>query len=288
MADPNASRRTALKNMATLALAPVSTLPSWAETQAWKGKIHHSVCRWCFGELPLEALCKALAAMGVKALDLVGENDWAILQKYGITCSMVNGAELNLVDGFNAPKFHDDLVSRYEALIPKAAAAGYKNIICFSGNRRGMSDGEGLANCATGIKRLLPSLEKHNMVLHMELLNSRVDHKDYQCDHTEWGVALCKEIGSERFKLLYDIYHMQIMEGDLIRTIRKHHAYLGHYHTAGNPGRNELDENQEIYYPAIMREIAKTGFKGYVAQEFIPKSKKPLESLKKAFVLCDI
>jgi len=253
-----------------------------------KGNINHSVCRWCFSQLDVDTLCAEAKKLGLKGIDLVGPKDWPVLQKYGLTSSMCNGAEINLVDGFNDPKFHDTLYQNYAEMIPKVAAAGYKNLICFSGNTRGKDDETGWNNCVTGLKRFLPLAEKHNVVLVMELLNSRVNHPDYQCHTTAWGVELCKRLGSENFKLLYDIYHMQIDEGDVISTIRKNHQYIAHYHTAGVPGRNEIDETQELYYPAIMKAIAETGFKGFVAQEFSPKNADKLASLKKAISICDI
>jgi hydroxypyruvate isomerase len=179
-------------------------------------------------------------------------------------------------------------VEYFEATIPEAAKLGLKNIICFSGNREGLSDVQGLGNCAIGLKQIMKTAEKHNITIVMELLNSKINHKDYQCDHTEWGVGLAKAVGSENFKLLYDIYHMQIMEGDVIRNIREHHKYIGHYHTGGVPGRNEIDETQELYYPAIMKAIAETGFTGFTAQEFIPKNTDKLASLEKCVKICDI
>ena len=252
-----------------------------------KGRINHSVCRWCYSKIPLDDLCKAAKEMGIKSIDLTGPSEWPTLQKYGLTSAMPQGAGKGIPDGFNDPKFHDELVASFEAIFPKLKEAGLTSVICFSGNRRGMSNEQGLENCAVGLKRLMPSAEKHGITMIMELLNSKVDHKDYMCDHTAWGVDLCKRVGSENFKLLYDIYHMQIMEGDIIRTIREHNKYIGHYHTGGNPGRNEIDETQEIYYPAVMRAIVETGYKGYVAQEFIPK-RDPLTSLKEAVLLCDV
>ena len=252
-----------------------------------KGNVNHSVCRWCYGKIPLDDLCKAASEMGIKSIDLTGPAEWPTLKKYGLTCAMAQGAGKGITEGFNDPKLHDELVASYEALFPKLKEAGLTNVICFSGNRRGMSDEEGLKNCAVGLKRLMPSAEKHGVVVVMELLNSKVNHKDYMCDHTAWGVDLCKRVGSENFKLLYDIYHMQIMEGDMIRTILENSKYLAHYHTGGNPGRNEIDETQEIYYPAVMKAILDTGFKGFVAQEFIPK-KDPLTSLKEGVMICDV
>jgi hydroxypyruvate isomerase len=189
--------------------------------------------------------------------------------------------------GWNNPKDHDKFVAGSERLIPLVAAAGIPQMIVFSGNRRGMPDAEGLKNCADGLKRIMPIAEKHGVTVIMELLNSKVDHKDYMCDHTEWGVELCKQVGSDRFKLLYDIYHMQIMEGDVIRTIEKHHQYIGHYHTGGNPGRAEIDETQELNYRRIVQAIVDTGFKGYLGQEFIPR-KDAMTSLEAAYKLCRI
>ena len=200
---------------------------------------------------------------------------------------MCNGAEINLVDGFNDKQFHDKLVRNYTELIPLVAKAGYTNLICFSGNKRGKDDETGLSNCVEGLKKILPLAEKHKVVLVMELLNSKVDHKDYQCDKTAWGVELCKRLGSPNFKLLYDIYHMQIDEGDVIRTIKANHQYIAHYHTGGVPGRNEIDTTQELYYPAIMDAILKTGFKGFVAQEFIPSWPDKIAALKKGVEICD-
>lgn len=221
-------------------------------------------------------------------MDLMGPTNWPILKKHGIDSSMCNGAEISLVDGFGETKFHDQLEKNYTELIPMVAAAGYKNLICFSGNRRGMDDETGLQNCVAGIKRIVGLAEKHGVILQMELLNSRVDHKDYLNDKSAFGVELCKRVGSENFKLLFDIYHMQIDEGDLIRSIQTNHQYFGHYHTAGNPGRNELNEAQEINYPAVMEAIKATGFKGYVSHEFIPKSEDKMASLAQAVQVCDV
>ena len=200
---------------------------------------------------------------------------------------MANGAGMGIAKGFNRVENHDQLVASYEAILPKAAAAGIPNVICFSGNRKGLDDQQGMENCARGLKRLMKLAEKQRVNVVMELLNSKRDHKDYQCDHTAWGVALCKLVGSERFKLLYDIYHMQIMEGDLIAAIREYAPYIAHYHTGGVPGRNEIDQTQEIYYPAVMKAILATGFRGFVAQEFLPKGE-PIASLRQAIAICDV
>ncbi|MBI2926011.1 MAG: TIM barrel protein [Verrucomicrobia bacterium] len=252
-----------------------------------KGRINHSVCKWCYSKVSLDDLCKAGKAMGLQSVELLTYDQFPMLKKYDLICAMVSGAD-QIGFGFNRLEHHDTLVQKYEEIAPKVAAAGFKSIICFSGNRRGMSDEQGLENCAIGIKRVLPICERHNVLAVMELLNSKVDHKDYMCDHTRWGVELCKRVGSERFKLLYDIYHMQIMEGDVIRTIRESHQYIAHHHTGGVPGRHEIDDTQELYYPAVMKAIVETGFKGHVAQEFIPARPDVLGSLNQGVRICDV
>lgn len=253
-----------------------------------KGTINHSVARWCFDEMDIETLCFEVKKIGITGIDLVGPEDWPILKKHGLESTMCNGAEINLVDGFNDLQFHEKLIQNYSEMIPLVAKAGYKNLICFSGNRRGKSDEEGWNNCVVGLKKLVALAEKHNVILVMELLNSKIDHIDYQCDKTAWGVELAKRINSQNFKLLYDIYHMQIDEGDVIRTIEENHQYIAHYHTAGVPGRHEIDETQELNYAAIMKVIANTGFNGYVGQEFIPKNTDKLAALKQAILICDV
>jgi hydroxypyruvate isomerase len=253
-----------------------------------KGNINHGVCAWSMRPLTLEELCANIKKVGVGAIDLIGPKNWEVLKKYDIHCSMCNGADLGIPDGFNDPKFHDQLEKNYTEVIPLVAKAGYKNLIAFSGNRRGMDDETGLKNCEAGIKRILSLAEKQGVIITMELLNSRVDHKDYMCDKSAWGIELCKRISSENFKLLFDIYHMQIDEGDIIRTIRNNHQYFGHYHTAGNPGRNDLDDKQEIYYPPIMQAIADSGFKGYVSHEFLPKGEDKIAALGHAVQVCDV
>lgn len=250
-------------------------------------KINHSVCHWCFEDIPLEEFLITLRRLGIGAIDLVGPKDWPLLKKHNIHCSMCNGAELSLVEGWNNPKYHPQLIENYEAMIPLVAEAGYTNLICFSGNRDGMSDTEGLANCVSGLRQVLPLAEKHGVVLQMELFN-QIDHPDYMCDNSAWGIALCQALGSENFKLLFDIYHMQIQEGDIIRSIQNNYQYFGHYHTAGVPGRHEIDETQELYYPAIMQAITQTGFNGFVAQEFIPTGSDGITSLIRAIEICDV
>lgn len=262
-----------------------------APKSALKGNIKHSVSRWTYGHLSIEALCKLVSDIGFSAIDLVGPKDWPTLKKYGIDSSMCNGAELNLVDGFIHPEFHDELTQRYLKHIDLVAAAGYKNLICFSGNARGMDKEEGLENAIIGLKRILPHAEKKGVVVQMELFNSKVNHPDYMADSSAWGIALCEALGSDNFKLLYDIYHMQINEGDIIRTISEKHRYFGHYHTAGVPGRHEIDDSQELNYAAIARAIVSTGFKGYLAQEFIPtpdSNAGKANSLHQAVKICDV
>ncbi len=290
------SRRKMIKNLIlsgpVIASIPSATaadqLSGKTKKLKYKGRINHSVCRWCFNGLSVEELCIAVKKIGFSAIDLVGPKDWPVLQKHGVYSSMCNGAEISLTEGFNDPQYHEKLIQNYTHHINIAADAGYKDIICFSGSRRGMDDETGLKNCTDGLKKIMSLAEKKGITIHMELLNSKIDHKDYMCDKSPWGIELCKRVGSENFKLLYDIYHMQIDEGDVIRTIKDHHQYFGHYHTAGVPGRHELDTTQELYYPAIMQAVADTGFKGYVAQEFIPKEKDILASLKEAIKICDV
>ncbi len=260
-------------------------------------RINHSVCRWCYGALSLEELCIAGREMGLQSIELLGPKDFPTLRKHGLTCALVGSPVAVAADGtrvggithaFNRMEYHDALVPVYENLFKETADAGGKLAICFSGNRAGMGDEQGLENCAAGIRRLLPAAEKHGVRLVMELLNSKVDHADYMCDHSAWGVELCRRVDSPWFGLLYDIYHMQVMEGDIISTIRSHHKWFYHYHTAGVPGRNEIDDSQELNYPAIMRAIADTGFTGFVAQEFVPVREDKLGSLRQALRLCSV
>lgn len=297
------SRRTALQQIG----AGTALLASVALPQTMKaaekniltpssGRINQSVCQWCYSKMPLEDLCAASAAMGIKSVELLQPADFATVKKHGLICAMVSNPTVPSGDvkvggigkAWNRVEYHEALVKAYEGHLQATADAGFPNLICFSGNREGMSDQQGLENCVIGLKRILPLAEKLGVTVCMELLNSRVNHKDYMCDRTPWGVELCKRLDSPRFKLLYDIYHMQIMEGDVIATIRANHEHFGHYHTGGVPGRAEIDETQELYYPAIMRAIADTGYKGYVAQEFIPKRSDPMDSLRQSVKICDV
>lgn len=282
------SRRSAVKvAAASAAVFQFGDFTSYGAVER-KGRVNHSVCRWCYDKIDLDTLCKASKEMGIESVELQGPNEWPTMQKYGLTCAMANGAGMGITKGWNRRERHEALLKSYEEVIPLAAKAGLTNLICFSGNREGQDDETGIKMCAEGLKKLMPTAEKYKVNVVMELLNSKVNHKDYQCDHTVWGVELCKAVGSDRFKLLYDIYHMQIMEGDVIATIRKYHPYIAHYHTGGVPGRNEIDDTQELHYPAIMQAILATGFKGHVAQEFIPKRPDALASLKQGVDICDV
>jgi len=250
------------------------------------GRLKQSVSRWCYGRIPLDDLCQAAKSIGYSSVELLSEPDWATPKKHGLQCAMANGFG-SIPVGFNRPDNHDKLVADAERMIPLVAAAGIPNIVVFSGNRAGLSDGDGIANCISGLRRVAPTAEKHGVTLCLEMLNSKVDHKDYQADHTAWAVEVVKGVGSPRLKLLYDIYHMQIMEGDVTATIRANSQYIAHYHTGGVPGRAEIDETQELNYRRVMEAIADTGFSGFVGQEFVPK-RDPLTSLKQAFQICDV
>jgi hydroxypyruvate isomerase len=248
-----------------------------------KGRLKQSVCKWCYKELSLEDMCKEAVKLGLVGIDLLKPEDFPMLKKYGLVCTMVSSSPLS--DGLCDEKYHDSSLKAMNDAIEAASAVGYRNVICFSGNARGIDRKTGLKNCAAALKKIVGVAERKNVILNMELLNSRVDHADYMCDNSAWGIELCKEVGSDNFKLLYDIYHMQIMEGDIIRSIQKNHQYFGHYHTGGNPGRRELNDQQELYYPAIAKAIADTGFDGYFAHEFIPAGD-PITGLTDAVKLC--
>ncbi len=293
------SRRAFLSTAAVTATAAAMQQRLFAadEVAGAKGRVNHSVCKWCYPKVSLDELCVAGKEMGISSIDLVTPKDFPTLKKYDLTCAMVSGVSAKLPDGksiggieraFNRTEHHELLIAAYEPFINDVADAGMKNLICFSGNRDKMDDETGLKNCAEGLKKLMPLAEKRGVLLCMELLNSRVNHPDYMCDRSDWGIALCKAIGSPNFKLLYDIYHMQIMEGDVIARIKAGHQYFAHYHTGGVPGRHEIDETQELNYAPIMRAIVGTGFKGHVAQEFIPAKPDALASLKQAVAICTV
>lgn len=294
MKNSNLKRRELLKTLAVgttsvfLGSTGFSKLEAQGVFKQLKGNINHSVCEWCFPNLSLEELCKVAVEYGLKGIDLIGPSGWDTLKKYNLVSTMCNGAEISLTDGFNDLQYHSTLIERYRKHIRLVAEAGFTNLICFSGNRRGMDDETGLQNCVKALKQVLPLAEELGVVIQMELFNSKIDHPDYMCDNSAWGIELCKRLNSPNFKLLYDIYHMQISEGDIIRTITDNHQYFGHYHTAGVPGRNEIDVTQELFYPAIMNAIVSTGYQGFVAQEFVPKNENPLESLKESILICDV
>ncbi len=258
-----------------------------------QGNIHQSVCKWCFKNLSVEELAHGVAAIGMKSVELVPPEDWPTLKKYGLTCAMASYGDAlrnpQIRYGLNRKENHDAWEHYFRTFIDASADAGVPNIICFSGWREGMSDEEGLENCAIGLQRVLGQAEKRGVTLCMETLNSKFEGKpgEYMCDHTAWGVKLVKRVGSPRFKLLYDIYHMQIMEGDVIRTITQNWDYIAHYHTAGNPGRHEIDETQELNYRAIAKALANKNYNGFMAQEFLPL-KDPFVSLGQAFQICDV
>jgi len=253
-----------------------------------KGNINHSVVRWCYDDIPFDEFCAAVKNLGLKAIDVVEPKNWPLLKHYGLHCSMCSGADMGLQKGWNNKSYHERLIRRYKAIIPKMVEAGYTNLICYSGLKNGLSDETGWNNCVEGLCQIIDLAEKNNVVLIMEMLNSKVEHPDYQGNSIEWGVELCKKINSPNFKLLFDIYHLQIMEGNIIESIENYHPYIAHYHTAGVPDRHEIDETQELNYPAIMNAILKTGYTGYVAQEFIPTWENKIAALSKGIEICDV
>ncbi|MGQ9575282.1 MAG: TIM barrel protein [Thermoguttaceae bacterium] len=255
-----------------------------------KGRIKQSVCPWCFEPMPLKTLAEQAAAMGILSVELVPPKDWPILKRHGLICAL--SSSHGFVEGWNHRENWPMCQEKLTQAIEATAAAGFPSVITFSGFRKGMPDDVGLDNTVAGLKTVIGLAEKNKVNLCIEVLNSRVDvqmkgHPDYMCDKVEWAVEVCRRIGSPRMKILFDIYHVQIMQGDLITRIRQFHEYIGHYHTAGVPGRNEIDDSQEINYPAVMREIVKTGYTGYVGQEFIP-TRDPIQSLREAVRLCDV
>ena len=284
-------------------LASVSAIAAMLQTQieaadkAVGGKVRHSACKWCYKEIPLEDFCLAAKEIGLESVELLDPKDFATVKKHGLHCAMVSfptiegpgGVKIGPIPkGWNRIEHHDLLVQAYEPLLKESAEAGFKQVICFSGNREGMSDEQGLENCVKGLQRMLPLCEKLGVTLVMELLNSKVNHPDYMCDQSAWGVSLVKKLASPHFKLLYDIYHLQIMEGDVIATIRANHQFFAHYHTGGVPGRHEIDDTQELNYPAIVKAILETGYTGFLGQEFIPAKEDQIASLKQAVKTCSV
>ncbi|MEQ8473954.1 MAG: TIM barrel protein [Marinoscillum sp.] len=287
------TRKTALKNIAGISAMSLLGLPNMSEASSiqkpkLKGRINHSVTRWPFSKKTVEELCIAAVDLGIKSVELIDPADYETILKYDLTCAMCNSVPLHHTDSFNNPKNHAGHKKEYFDLMPKVQEAGFKNIICFSGNRNGMDDEVGLENCAVGLDPIVKEAEKRDLTICIEVFNSKVNHPDYMADSTEWAVKLCEKLGSPNFKILYDIYHMQVQEGDIIATIRKNHQYIAHYHTAGVPGRNEIGDNQELNYKAIMEAIADTGFQGFVGQEFIAKNEDVFASLGEAIKICDV
>ena len=285
------SRRSAMGAMAGAAglvvLARGAEASDADAASASKGRLKQSVCRWCYAKMDLEDLCRNAAEIGLKSVELLDVEDLDVPVRHGLTCAMVNGPS-GIARGWNRAEDHDRLIKKSKEILAAVGDAGMPNMIVFSGNtQRGQSAEQGLDACAEGLTKIMKAAEKHDVTVWMELLNSKVDHRGYQCDHTEWGVKLVEKIGHERFKLLYDIYHMQIMEGDVIRTIRTYKDHIAHYHTGGVPGRNEIDDSQELNYRAICQAIVDMGFSGYLAQEFIPK-RDPMVSLAQAARICDV
>jgi hydroxypyruvate isomerase len=276
------NRRTFFATAATLGVAG----PAAPQPMPRKGRLKQGVARWCFNKWSLEELAKQSARIGLKGIDLIGPEEWPVVKKYGLVPSMAPGGG-SIADGLNRTENHAKIEQQLRENIEKAAAAGVPNVITFSGNRRGLSDQEGLENCVIGLNRVKAFAEDKGVTICMELLNSKVNHKDYQCDHTAWGAEISKRVNSPRVKLLYDIYHMQIMEGDIIRTIRENIQYIGHFHTGGNPGRHEIDATQELNYRAIAEAIVALNFTGYFSHEFTPVGD-PVKALEQAVEICDV
>ena len=290
-------RRRFMQSSTAAATVAALGLRLQAEEDAAEGSINHSVCKWCYNDVPLDELCEAGKQFGLQSVELLKPDQISVVRKHDMTCAIMANPVVQRADGqqvggislaWNRTENHAALVEAYEQLIKTSAQLGIGNVICFSGNRAGMSDDEGLANCAAGLRKIMPTAEQHNITISMELLNSKRSHKDYMCDRTAWGVELCQQIDSDNFKLLYDIFHMQIMEGDVIATIREFHPFISHYHTGGVPGRNEIDDTQELNYPAIAQAIKETGYQGFIGQEFIPKRQDKIASLRQGVEICSV
>ncbi len=273
-----------------LGIAAASAVPSALAQEIQRivknDRINQSVSRWCYGKINLDKFCQICAQMGLKGIDLLEPNELKPAKDAGLVCTMLFSH--SLTDGLAHTKFHEQCLAKLEKSINAASEFGFPNVICFPGNRFGISNEDGIENTVNALKKIIRTAEQKKVTLCLEYLNSKVDHKDYMFDNIKFGVEVCKQVGSERLKILYDIYHAQIMEGDIIRTIATHNEYIGHYHTGGVPGRNDIDDTQELYYPAIMKAILKTGYTGYVAHEFVPKAANPLDSLQRAIEICDV
>jgi hydroxypyruvate isomerase len=285
------SRRQILAGAAGITAAMVSAELNFLgaaeiERVVKNGRINQSVSRWCYNKIPLDKFCGICAQMGLKGIDLLEPTELKPAKDAGLVCTMLFSH--SLTEGLAHTKNHDECIAKLTTSIDAASEFGFPNVVCFPGSRYGISEEDGIKNTVDGIKKIIGHAEQKNVTLCLEYLNSKVNHKDYMFDNMKFGVEVCKQVGSDRFKILYDIYHAQVMEGDIISTIRTYKQYIGHYHTAGVPGRNEIDETQELYYPAIMNAILKTGYTGYVAHEFVPRSADPLKSLAKAIEICDV
>jgi hydroxypyruvate isomerase len=278
------NRRTFVSMAPMAAVAASTGLAESAAVPA--GRLKQSLCRWCYAKVPLDELCQAAVKLGLQAMDLLEPKDWPVAQRYGLKLTVVPGPT-TIPDGLNRKENHDGIEKRFREVVDRAVAAKASSTIVFSGNRKGMSDEEGLDNTVIGLNRIKKYAEDAGLLTVLELLNSKVDHKDYMCDHTKWGAEVIKRVNSPQIKLLYDIYHMQIMEGDVIRTVRDNHEYIGHYHTGGIPGRKEIDDTQELNYHAVAKAIADTGYQGYFAHEFLP-TRDWFESLKQAVQICTV
>jgi hydroxypyruvate isomerase len=287
MSFDHINRRSALKAAGVgLGALAASSFAAADDAPKVNGNIKQSVCRWCYDKIPLEKLAEEAKKIGFLSVELLNQEQIKLVKQMGLTCAVMSTAG-SIADGLNRKENHDKILKQLENNIEFAVAEEIPNVLVMSGNRKGMADDEGMDNCSVGLKRVMKLAEDKKITVLMEGLNSKVNHKDYMYDFTKWGIALCKKVGSDRFKLLYDIYHMQIMEGDIIRTIQDQKQYIGHYHTGGNPGRNEIDETQELNYSAIVKAIVATGYKGYIGQEFIPK-REPIASLAQGFRICDV
>jgi hydroxypyruvate isomerase len=288
MSNGKISRRTALKSgLAVSALASWPVPANAEDGAATKKRIRQSVCRWCYQKMPIDDLCAAAAQMGLFGIDLLNPDEYEVPRRHGLICTMGYADAGTIPEAMNRTEHHEAIEAALRTNIPLAAKAGIPNVITFSGNRKGLSDEEGARNTIAGLNRVKKIAEDNGVVICLELLNSKVNHPDYMCDHTAWGVRVVEEVNSPNVKLLYDIYHMQIMEGDLIATIKKNITRIAHFHTGGVPGRHELDGTQEVQWDGVMRAILETGYKGYVAHEFLPV-RDPMNSLRAAVKLCDV
>jgi hydroxypyruvate isomerase len=294
MKDSELSRRKLIRNTSLMAAGAVAArltggtkaaAAEAVEPVATKGRINQSVSRWCYGSWSLDQLCEISKKLGIKAIDLLDPSDFTTVKKHGLVCALVNSH--SLTNGLGDTRYQEGCIAKLREVIDATSEAGFPNVVAFPGNRRNIPNDVGIENTVAALKQIVGHAEQKKVTICLEYLNSKVNHKDYMFDNMAWGVEVCKRVGSERVKILYDIYHAQIMEGDIIRTLRDNKDYIGHYHTGGNPGRNEIDDTQELYYPAIMQAIVETGFTGYVAHEFVPK-RDPLAALTYAVRVCDV